>query len=132
LSLTCLIAITSAGCANTVDTVQEPTDKQQTPTPDTSIANKKANWVDYADPKADANMAIDKGDMRLLAFANRVINFPGIDASLHDSLKDSCGYRVLPGTGDMLRVGQSTERLTKLRKYATLYNQQIATSCETK
>lgn len=97
-----------------------------------SVIPDNSNWLDYADAKADANIALEKGDTRLLAFANRALNLPGIEPSLHKKLMDSCGYRVLSGTGDMLIMGEKPEHRSMLRAYAKIYNQQVAAACQAK
>lgn len=90
-------------------------------------------WLAYADPIADANLAIAKNDFTLLAFSNRGIRFPGVSEEAYDleTLTKVCGVKVLKGTGDMLQQGQSLERRKKLRAYAKQYNNQVFKVCST-
>jgi hypothetical protein len=42
---------------------------------------QKLQWLDAADPQADAQQAIKKQDYRLLGIAGRTVNIPGITAT---------------------------------------------------
>lgn len=107
----------------------------QTPVPTPNIqqmtTKQDNNWVYYADPVADANLASAKGDFKLLAMANRVLSFPGLEGQEVDlpTLKQQCGYRVLQGSGDMLNSPQAAERHQKLQHYAHEYNQAMLAAC---
>jgi hypothetical protein len=39
---------------------------------------QKLQWLDAADPQADAQQAVKKQDYRLLGIAGRTVNIPGI------------------------------------------------------
>lgn len=82
--------------------------------------------------RQDAKIAIDTMDYRLLAFANRTIDLPGIDMQKHSVtlIEKQCGYRVLSGTGDMLQVGEDTTKRQKLRLYAQTYNPLVYRGCQ--
>jgi hypothetical protein len=89
------------------------------------------SWVQNADPLNDAEQAITVNDLRLLAFAGRVISLPGVDLTKHsiEELQQHCGYRTLKGTGDTLRVGKSTSLRSQAYDYAVIYNQKVLASC---
>ncbi|MBU2979305.1 hypothetical protein [Alteromonas sp. C1M14] len=88
-------------------------------------------WVMDADPKQDATQAIHDGDLRLLAFGGRVVSIPGIDMAVYPlpTLREKCGYRVIRGTSDTLRVGESTAYRSQAYDYAKRYNQIVLTHC---
>ncbi len=91
-------------------------------------------WLEYADPLADANLAIAKDNFTLLAFSNRGLRFPGISDKDYDldTLRVRCGVKVLQGTGDMLEPGQDLARRKKLREYAARYNPLVFKACQSK
>lgn len=88
-------------------------------------------WVTQADAVADAERAIEQQDKRFLAFGGRVISLPGIDMAQYPLtvIRQTCGYRVLRGTSDTLRVGESTDYRSKAHAYASQYNQRMLTAC---
>jgi hypothetical protein len=88
-------------------------------------------WLQYADPKADANLAIQKQDFTLLAFAGRVTSFPGIDNKL-STLSQQCGYRLLANSGDVLRSENELKFRKQLYQYSATYNQLVAAACQKK
>ncbi|WP_339719281.1 hypothetical protein [uncultured Paraglaciecola sp.] len=87
------------------------------------------NWLLYADPKADANLAIDKQDFTLLAFAGRVTTFPGLDNE-SSSLQQQCGFRLLANSSDELRSESELSLRKKLYQYAATFNQIVSTACQ--
>ena len=40
---------------------------------------QQLQWLDAADPQADANQAVKQNDLRLLGLATRSVNIPGIN-----------------------------------------------------
>jgi len=86
-------------------------------------------WLPYADPRADANFAIEKQDFTLLAFAGRVSSFPGIDSG-SSTLQQRCGYRLLANSSDALQSEDELSLRKKLYQYAATYNQLVAAACE--
>lgn len=129
MSFTLVCIFLLAACSQTT------TPAMQTPVPTPNIqqmpTKQDNNWVYYADPVADANLASAKGDFKLLAMANRVLSFPGLEGQEVDlpTLKQQCGYRVLQGSGDMLNSPQAAERHQKLQHYAHEYNQAMLAAC---
>jgi hypothetical protein len=86
-------------------------------------------WLDYADPKADANLAIEKQNFNLLAFAGRTTSFPGIDGE-SGVLQQRCGYRLLPNSSDTLRSEKELNIRKDLYQYAATYNQLVLVACQ--
>jgi hypothetical protein len=97
---------------------------------DDDIRSKELNWLNYADPKADANLAIEKQDFTLLAFAGRVTSFPGIESE-SSALQQQCGYRLLANSSDALKSENELKLRKKLYQYAATYNQLVAAACQT-
>lgn len=89
------------------------------------------SWTVNAEPKSDAQQAIVNKDFRLLAFAGRAISIPGIDFAEYplEHLQQQCGYRLLKGTGDVLRIGEQSALRTKTHDYAVIYNQYMLAAC---
>lgn len=120
------------GCSQTLSTSLS----QQ---PETILANhskenpgpqsKDLKWLLYADPKADANLAIEKHDFTLLAFAGRVTTFPGIDSE-SSPLQQQCGYRLLANTSDALTSENELNLRKKLYQYAATFNQLVSAACQ--
>lgn len=86
-------------------------------------------WLLYADPKADANLAIQKQDFTLLAFAGRATSFPGLDNG-SSALQEHCGYRLLANSSDALRSENQLDLRKQLYQYAATYNQLVAEACQ--
>lgn len=86
-------------------------------------------WLPYADPRADANFAIVKQDFTLLAFAGRVISFPGINNE-SSTLQQQCGYRLLANSSDALRSENELNLRKQLYQYAATFNQLVAAACQ--
>ena len=125
------------GCVQTDQQDEENSEEstlQNTQEPSNLYEPFDLKWLEYADPLADANLAIAKDNFTLLAFSNRGLRFPGISDLEYDleTLTAACGVKVLKGTGDMLEPGQSLERRKKLREYATRYNPLVFEACQSK
>ena len=86
-------------------------------------------WLHYADPRADANLAIEKQDFTLLAFAGRVTSFPGIDGG-SSLLQQQCSYRLLSNSSDVLKSEKELTLRKKLYQYAATYNQLVLAACQ--
>lgn len=120
------------GCSQTdtsfLSTTTESTQDNQS---EHSTNNRRTDlkWLHYADPKADANLAIQKQDFTLLAFAGRATSFPGINNESY-SLRQQCGYRLLPESGDVLKSANDLSLRKQLYQYAAIYNQLVATACQ--
>jgi hypothetical protein len=91
---------------------------------------QKLQWLDAADPQADANQAVKKNDLRLLGLATRSVNIPGI--SPEDTLKyeEHCGVQLIEGISDVVRSDEHLRLMQKARSYALKYNEVIKTYCK--
>ena len=91
---------------------------------------QKLQWLDAADPQADANQAVKKNDLRLLGLATRAVNIPGI--SQEDTLKyeEHCGVQLIEGISDVVRSDEHLRLMQKARSYALKYNAIIKSHCK--
>lgn len=131
LMFSAAISFLSLGCSQTDTSVKAQTTATTQSNQSNSIEHDQRpnlNWLHYADPKADANLAIEKLDFKLLAFAGRVTSFPGIDGE-SSTLQQLCGYRLLANSGDVLRSENQLSQRKQLYQYAANYNQLVSTAC---
>ncbi len=91
---------------------------------------QKLQWLDAADPQADAMQAVKQQDFRLLGMATRTVSIPGV--SNEDSLKyeESCGVQLIEGISDVVRSDEHLRLMQKARSYALKYNAIIKTYCQ--
>ncbi len=91
---------------------------------------QKLQWLDAADPQADANQAIKKNDLRLLGLATRAVVIPGV--AKKDALKyeQHCGVQLIEGISDVVRSDEHLRLMQKARSYALQYNAVIKTLCK--
>lgn len=92
-------------------------------------AGKYGQQFENRDPEADAQAAIEKGDLRLLGFALRATSVPGVAAADRQAALDVCGVRLLEGFGDVLRKGQDMTARRLAHAYATRYNLVMVKAC---
>jgi hypothetical protein len=108
--------------------ISEPTPQNQS-----EISRPKQTAIfkrlHYANPTADANLAIQKQDFTLLAFAGRVTSFPGIDNEL-STLQQQCGYRLLANSGDAMTSANELNLRKQLYQYAATYNFLVVVACQ--
>lgn len=123
------ISFLSLGCSqtNTSSVSATSQDKQNQHIEHHETADLK--WLDYADPRADANFAIAKKDFTLLAFAGRATSFPGIDNE-SSTLQEQCGYRLLSHSSDALKSEDALRLRKKLYQYASTFNQLVIAACQ--
>jgi hypothetical protein len=126
------ISCVSLGCSqiNTSplsQTSDTPQDNQRINIDRSQTADLK--WLFYADPKADANLAIEKQNFTLLAFAGRATAFPGIDGE-SSTLQQQCGYRLLANSSDDLRSEKELRLRKQLYQYAATFNQLVSAACQ--
>ena len=114
----------SASLSETSGTTQDIQSEALSPNQATDL-----EWLDDANPSVDANLAIQKQDYTLLAFASRATSFPGMNSD-SSTLQQQCGYRLLPNSGDALRSESELILRKKLYQYAATYNQLIAAACQ--
>ena len=127
-----VISCLSVGCSQTFTSLFSQTSAATDANQGQIIKSQQSDdlkWLAYADPKADANFAIQKQDFTLLAFAGRATSFPGIDDGL-SSLQQHCGYRFLANSSDALSSENQLDLRKQLYQYAATYNQLVAEACQ--
>ena len=91
---------------------------------------QKLQWLDAADPQADANQAIKQNDLRLLGLATRSVNIPGIDQDDLLKYEEACGVQLIEGISDVVRSDEHLRLMQKARSYALKYNAIIKLHCQ--
>ena len=91
---------------------------------------QKLQWLDAADPQADANQAIKQKDLRLLGLATRSVNIPGVDEDDTLAYEQSCGVHLIEGISDVVRSDEHLRLMQKARSYALQYNAIIKLHCQ--
>ena len=91
---------------------------------------QKLQWLDAADPQADANQAIKQDDFRLLGIATRAVNIPGISKADLLKYEEACGVQLIEGISDVVRSDEHLRLMQKARSYALKYNAIIKTHCQ--
>ena len=91
---------------------------------------QKLQWLDTADPQADAQQAVKQNDLRLLGLANRSVSIPGIQADEVLLYEQSCGVQLIEGISDVVRGDEHLRLMQKARSYALQYNSIIKTHCK--
>jgi hypothetical protein len=91
---------------------------------------QKLQWLDAADPQADAQQAIKQNDLRLLGLATRSVTIPGIDAADQIKYEEACGVQLIEGISDVIRSDEHLRLMQKARSYAQKYNAIIKTHCQ--
>lgn len=101
-------------------------------TPSEIEAYTPADWSNSTSAANDAQYAIDNKDIRLLGFARRGYDVPGIDVDKKQSYIEKCGVRVFEEFGDVVRSKKQLDEMQQAREYAIQYNQVIVTACSLK
>ena len=91
---------------------------------------RKLQWLDAADPQADAMQAVKQNDLRLLGLATRSVNIPGVSADEMLAYEQSCGVQLIEGISDVVRSDEHLRLMQKARSYALQYNAIIKTHCK--
>lgn len=91
---------------------------------------QKLQWLDSADPQADANQAIKQNDLRLLGLAIRSVNIPGVKKEDMLKYEEACGIQLIEGVSDVVRSDEHLRLMQKARSYALQYNAIIKTRCQ--
>jgi hypothetical protein len=110
--LLCTLLGACASASNTIDPYEQ-----------------KLQWLDSADPQADANQAIKQNDLRLLGLAIRSVNIPGIKNEDMIKYEEACGVQLIEGVSDVVRSDEHLRLMQKARSYALQYNAIIKTRC---
>jgi hypothetical protein len=91
---------------------------------------QKLQWLDSADPQADANQAVKQNDLRLLGLATRSVNIPGIEPEDILKYEEQCGVQLIEGISDVVRSDEHLRLMQKARSYALQYNAIIKVHCQ--
>ena len=90
---------------------------------------QKLQWLDSADPQADANQAVKQNDLRLLGLATRSVNIPGVQRADMLKYEEACGVQLIEGISDVVRSDEHLRLMQKARSYALKYNAIIKLHC---
>jgi len=83
---------------------------------------KQLQWVEKADPLADAKKAVDRREFTLLGVDGYTWTIPGIEDSKKFELRKKYGLKIIEGTSDVVQ-GEEQKRLQGLAtEYAKKYN----------
>ncbi len=91
---------------------------------------QKLQWLDAADPQADAEQAVKQNDLRLLGLATRSVNIPGVNKEDMLKYEESCGVQLIEGISDVVRSDEHLRLMQKARSYALRYNAIIKLHCK--
>ena len=91
---------------------------------------QKLQWLDAAEPQADAQQAIKTGDLRLLGLATRSISIPGVETAQILKYEMKCRVQLIDGISDVVRSDEHLRLMQKARSYALKYNAIIKTHCK--
>lgn len=125
-----VLTVICAGCA-----INTPPNEEQPPTPtlgsvgDLSTVDLK--WLEYADPLADANLAIAKQNFNLFAFSRKQLTLPGINLQEYTFqwLQQHCGVKVVNESLGSQLSESNTLQGKKLETYVRVYNKHILAAC---
>jgi hypothetical protein len=90
---------------------------------------QKLQWLDAADPQADAEQAVKQNDLRLLGLATRSVNIPGVTKQDMPKYEEKCGVQLIEGISDVVRSDEHLRLMQKARSYALKYNAIIKLHC---
>jgi hypothetical protein len=113
LAVSCLLMANCATSSSTIDPYVQ-----------------KLQWLDAADPQADANQAVKIKDFRLLGLATRAVNIPGVSKEQLLKYEESCGVQLIEGISDVVRSDEHLRLMQKARSYALKYNAIVKTHCQ--
>ena len=91
---------------------------------------QKLQWLDAADPQADANQAVKQNDLRLLGLATRSVHIPGVTKDEQLEYEEACGVQLIEGISDVVRSDEHLRLMQKARSYALQYNAIIKLHCK--
>jgi hypothetical protein len=86
-------------------------------------------WLDSADPVADAQRAIAQRRPVLYTLGGRGAALPGVTESERARLATRCPTQILPGATDVVRGDTHLGYLQRAEQYAERYNRVIAAHC---
>ncbi|MBT4078467.1 MAG: hypothetical protein HOM14_10370 [Gammaproteobacteria bacterium] len=95
----------------------------------TNEASQSGNWIDNADPKADALAALERRDFRFMALSLRGTVIPGVESTKSLQFELRCGVNFMRGVSDAVRNPEQVKSMQKIHDYAAKYNAVIKTRC---
>lgn len=78
----------------------------------------------------ELQQAINNKDYRLYGFQGRRMTLPGIPPEQTNEAAEQCGYKLMSGTGDVVKSEQQRQQRNEKFAYATLYNKKMRLLCE--
>ena len=119
------------GCSSHVAVEAASAEADNYPQKNAEVAIHNMDWIDYADPVADANIALEKEQFDLLAVSNKGLSLPGVDLSAHnlETLRSRCGVKLLETGGDAIYSKTQLEQRKAVVSYARRYNEILLTAC---
>jgi hypothetical protein len=93
---------------------------------------KQLQWVEKADPVADAKKAVDRSEFTFLGVYGYTWTIPGVEDSKKFELRKKYGLKIIEGTSDALQ-GEEHKRLQGLAtEYVKKYNLYLLDHIKTK
>ncbi len=86
-------------------------------------------WLKNTDAATDADTAIKRGDLRLIAMATRNPTLPGVPVESSSKAKSVCGIRYLEGSTDAVVSDLHLKLLQAAQEYAEQYNHIMLKRC---
>ena len=116
-----VFTLISTGCVQVSDEQTSQVESNQASGEKHDTLSSK--WLEYADPIAEANLAIAKHNYRLLALTGQTLTIPGVNAAQSKSLQARCGVQVLT------QSNAHSSHHSMLVQYAEAYNKHILYAC---
>jgi hypothetical protein len=93
---------------------------------------KQLQWVENADPVADAKKAVDRSEFTFLGVYGFTWTIPGIDESKKFELRKKYGLKIIEGTSDAVQGDEHTRLQGLATEYAKKYNLYLLEHIKTK
>lgn len=87
----------------------------------TAHSESKLRRYETADPNADLQVAIKKGDLRFLAIRGYTVIVPGVE-DYKSKYASKYSYRILEGTSDVVNGPEDLRLQSVAQRYAEKYN----------
>ncbi|MDT8282951.1 MAG: hypothetical protein RQ982_09095 [Gammaproteobacteria bacterium] len=100
-------------------------------TPPETAEYAPRDWKNSSSAQEDARYAIKNSDLRLLGFAARGANIPGLSPDQTEVYSKQCGLRFFEDFSDVIRDQSEVNRRKQAAAYARQYNAVILESCKT-
>jgi hypothetical protein len=85
----------------------------------------KLQWVEHADPVADATKALAQSDHRLLGVYGITLVLPGTDSAAGPTYAALYGLRPIEGTSDAIESPRHAQLVQEATDYAARYNSYV-------